>query len=69
MQYKVKNSYNKVVTSVTPFVVAVTAVSLLLAGSILLGWINVENPTGLGYFLLAQGFTIIVYASQNKQEK
>lgn len=69
MTDKVKNSYNKTVATVTPFVTAIVALSLLLAGAILLDWINVENPSGLGYFLLAQGFTVIVYSQIINQEK
>lgn len=68
MRNKIKNSYNRTVTAIEPFAHALIVLSLLLAGAILLEWINVENPTGLGYFLLAQGVTWMIYQF-NKQEK
>jgi hypothetical protein len=58
---KIKSSYNKTMTAFEPFVTALVVLSLLLAGAILLKWLNVENPNGLGYFLLAQGTALMVH--------
>ncbi len=66
--HKVKSSYNKVVEPITRLGNALVVLSLLLAGSVLLGWVNVENSTGLGYFLLAQGVTWMIHNFNSKQE-
>lgn len=70
MSDKAKTSYNRVVATTTPFVTAAVVISLFAAGTILLEWISVENTTILGWFLVAQATTLMVYGFQKatKQE-
>lgn len=66
---KVRKGYNRIMDVINPFIQAVVVLSLLLAGAILLDWISVSDSTGLGYFLLVQGFTVMVWGFINNKKE